>query len=127
MILLDTSAWIHFLNRDKITYEQLQRVVVCPPVVQEVLQGVKNPSEHERVKLGLLSFPCFGNPLRLSHFLDASEIYRVGRKKGYTIRSTVDCLIAAIAIESKVPVMHFDRDFSNIAKFTTLEVVGNFG
>jgi hypothetical protein len=40
--------------------------------------------------------------------------------KGYTIRSSTDCLIAAIAIESGVPVWHKDRDFEAFARYTSL-------
>jgi predicted nucleic acid-binding protein len=39
-----------------------------------------------------------------------------------TIRSSIDCLIAAIAIENRVPVWHRDRDFSAIATYTALEI-----
>ncbi len=53
---------------------------------------------------------------------EASEIFRIGRRKGMTIRSSIDCLIAAIAIENKIPVSHLDRDFKSIAQFTKLEL-----
>jgi predicted nucleic acid-binding protein len=43
-----------------------------------------------------------------------------GRIKGYTIRSSLHCLIAAIAIEWQTPVWHKDRDFDTIARFTLL-------
>ncbi len=38
----------------------------------------------------------------------------------HTIRSSTDCLIAAIAIRNGVPVWHRDRDYDVIAKFTAL-------
>ena len=53
--------------------------------------------------------------------MEAAEIYRQGRKSGYTIRSSIDCLIAAIAIENDVPVWHKDRDFSFIARYSRLQ------
>ena len=56
-------------------------------------------------------------------FLEAAEIYRSGRRRGYAIRSTVDCLIAAIAIRNSVPVWHKDRDYSLIARYTPLRAV----
>ena len=56
-------------------------------------------------------------------FRAAAEIYAQGRRQAITIRSSVDCLIAAIAIEHDVPVWHRDRDFDKIAKFTGLQVV----
>jgi predicted nucleic acid-binding protein len=54
--------------------------------------------------------------------LQAAEIYREGRRKGHTIRSTTDCLIAAIAIENGVPMWHRDRDYDAIAKYTPLRI-----
>ena len=67
--------------------------------------------------------PRLGDPLSLHTLLSAAEIYRQGRPKGYTIRSSADCLIAAIAIESRVPVWHKDRDFRLITRYTSLETV----
>jgi predicted nucleic acid-binding protein len=68
--------------------------------------------------------PVLSNPLSLEVFLEAAEIYRQGRRKGYTIRSTMDCLIAAIAIRNGVPVWHKDRDFSAISRYTGLRSHG---
>jgi predicted nucleic acid-binding protein len=56
-------------------------------------------------------------------FLEAAEIYRSGRRRGYTIRSTVDCLIAAIAIRNGVTVWHKDRDYDSIARYTALRAI----
>jgi predicted nucleic acid-binding protein len=52
-----------------------------------------------------------------------SFTFRLGRRKGCSIRSSTDCLIAAIAIDNQLPVWHRDRDFSAIAAFTSLEVL----
>lgn len=121
-MLLDSSAWIYYLNRAHLNHEQLQQICISPPIIQEVLQGIKDERAHERVKNGLLAMPCLGSPLSLDTFLEAAEIFRIGRKKGKTIRATIDCLIAAVAIKAKVPVMHRDRDFDEIAKFTALMI-----
>jgi hypothetical protein len=64
--------------------------------------------------------PRLSDPLPFSTFLEAAEIYNFGRRKGYTIRASTDCLIAAIAIQNDVPVWHKDRDFTVIARFTRL-------
>jgi predicted nucleic acid-binding protein len=58
----------------------------------------------------------------LERFLEAAEIYREGRRKGYTIRSATDCLIAAIAIEHGATVWRKNRDFSVISRYTPLRV-----
>jgi predicted nucleic acid-binding protein len=54
---------------------------------------------------------------------DAAEIYRACRRAGETIRSLNDCLIAAIAIRNDVPVLHNDRDFDVIRRYSDLRVV----
>jgi len=64
--------------------------------------------------------PMLSNPLPRAAFLSAAELYRLGRAKGYTIRSSTDCLVAAIAIDNGVPVWHKDRDFESIARYTSL-------
>jgi len=70
-----------------------------------------------------LALPCISDPLRTRTFLHGAEIYQLGGAKGFAIRSSADCLIAAIAIENRIPVWHKDRDFSTIARFTSLRAV----
>jgi predicted nucleic acid-binding protein len=92
-------------------------------VIQEILQGIREESATESFRDALLSIPRLSDPLPLNTFLEAAEIYRHGRRRGYTIRSAADCLIAVIAIENKVPVWHKDRDFRLIASFTNLRTI----
>jgi hypothetical protein len=125
MILVDTSIWIELLNARLgrgITEEDLFSFVTCGPVVQEVLQGLRDEPQSDAFRVAFLSLPVLSDPVPLGLFLDASEIYRQGRAKGYTIRSSADCLIAAIAIQNKVPVWHKDRDFEVISRFTSLRI-----
>lgn len=125
MILVDTSVWIELLRRParRITEDQLLGFATCGPVVQEVLQGLKDAPGAEVVREAILAMPCLSNPLPLALHLEAAEIYRHGRRRGYTVRSSVDCLIAAIAIANGVPVWHKDRDFTAIARYTRLKAV----
>lgn len=126
MMLLDTSIWIELFSKKNpysISPDQLLRVIVCPTVIQEILQGIRDDAHYALTKAALLAFPCAGNPVLLEDYFLAGDIYRTGREKGYTIRSSTDCLIAALAIRAKVPVCHKDRDFDFIAKFTSLKIV----
>ena len=91
--------------------------------MQEVLQGLRAGVFSDAFREGFLAIPKLSDPLPLSIFLEAAEIYRQGRSKGYTIRSSADCLIAAIAIENRVPVWHKNRDFALIARYTRLETL----
>ena len=53
---------------------------------------------------------------------NAAAIYRACRKLGVTIRTQIDCLIAAIAIRSNIKVIHHDSDFDAIAQVTKLKL-----
>ena len=124
MILVDTSVWIELLNgklNNRLASEDLLRFVTCGPIAQEVLQGLRLDADTDGIRQAFLAIPRLCDPIRLDTFLEAAEIYRHGRRNGYTIRSSTDCLIAAIAIENSVPVWHRDRDFKFIAKYTRLE------
>jgi predicted nucleic acid-binding protein len=123
MTLVDTSAWIELLNGalgSRVTEAELLNFVTCGPIVQEVLQGLRDDPASEALREGLLALPVLSDPLPIALSLSAAEIYRLGRAKGYTIRSSTDCLIAAIAIENRVPVWHKNRDFEAIARYTSL-------
>lgn len=126
MILVDTSVWIELLNGrmgKRLSPDDLLQFVTCGPVLQEVLQGLRDHPSSSAVRESLEVVPRIGDPLPSERFTEAADIYRNGRRRGYTIRSSVDCLIAAIAIHHRVPVWHRDRDFTTIASFTALEVL----
>ena len=125
MILPDTSWWVDLL-RDAAHLDEARarfhELVTCGPVLQEVLQGWREEAATQDLRLALLNIPAIADPMPLEIFLQAAEIYREGRRRGYTIRSTTDCLIAAIAIEHGATVWHKDRDFTVIARYTPLRV-----
>ena len=130
MILVDTSIWIELLSRKArlaVREEDLLRFVTCGPIVQEVLQGLRPGSQSDAFREAFLAIPVLSDPIPLDLFVSASDIYRHGRTKGFTIRSSLDCLIAAIAIENRTPVWHRDRDFTAIARYTALRVADPAG
>jgi predicted nucleic acid-binding protein len=129
VILVDTSVWIDLLNGRlgaRVPDDDLLRFATCGPVVQEVLQGLREMPAHDAFREAFLALPVLSDPLPLSIFLQAAEIYRQGRSRGYTIRSSTDCLIAAIAMENKVLVWHKDRDFGTMARYTPLKASERF-
>jgi predicted nucleic acid-binding protein len=126
MILVDTSVWIELLSRKPRTVieeEALLRFATCGPVIQELLQGLRAGPQSDGFRAALLALPILSDPAPLRLFVSAAEIYSQGRRRGFTIRSSMDCLIAAIAIENDVPVWHRDRDFDLVAQYTPLRVV----
>lgn len=125
MILVDTSVWIDLLGGSRtVPAQDILHFVTCGPVLQEILQGLTDTLSATPLRDALLSLRRVSDPVELPTFLHAADIYRLGRRKGYTIRSSTDCLIAAIAIENSIPVWHRDRDFSLIARYTSLDVRG---
>ena len=126
MILVDTSIWIELLNGrlgDQITDDNLAQFVTCGSIIQEVLQGLRPNITPAAFQEAFDALPCLCDPIPSRIFVAAADIFKQGRRRGITMRSSADCLVAAIAIETKIPVWHRDRDFDNIAQFTPLESI----
>ena len=123
MILVDSSIWIDLLTKNPrraVSDDEKAQFTTCGPIVQEVLQGLRPGPQSDAFRVAFLAIPVLCDPIPLRLFLSAAEIYREGRRRGITIRSSVDCLIAAIAIDRGVALWHRDRDFSAIARYTPL-------
>lgn len=127
-IIVDTSSWIELFrnennNRTALinTYLQLgTKICVCPPILQEVLQGVRNEKEWKNTYEMFL----FQEYLDLSIYkmsVNAAQMYFQLRKQGITIRKPNDCLIAAYALASDITLVHNDKDFEEIAKIYPLK------
>ncbi len=130
MILVDSSLWIDlFIDSGRFpeARDRIGEFVVCGPIVQEVLQGL-DPRKPASAGLrdAFLALPAVSDPLPLDLFLEAADIFLDGRRRGYTIRSGVDCLIATIAIRNNLELWHRDRDFTTIARYTRLRAVGKY-
>jgi len=126
MILVDTSVWIELLNRPRRRSLQprvLSEMATAGPIVQEVFQGLRDTAAAAEFRRDFDAIPRLSDPLPESLFVEGADIYRHGRRRGLTIRSSVDCLIAAIAIANAVPVWHRDRDFQAIALYTGLRTL----
>jgi predicted nucleic acid-binding protein len=124
LILVDSSVWIEFFSsRPGRASAELRRMIAdADPfaltgiVVQEILQGLtRHVSEIERY----LSLWEMLEPSGVSTYREAATIYRVSRAKGVSL-TTIDALIAAIALEHNARVFTLDRDFSRIARITRL-------
>jgi hypothetical protein len=93
----------------------------CGVILAEVLQGIRSDVEFVKTKEYLNDLIFL--PMRHATFVQAAEIYRYLRKKGVTIRKPVDCMIASVAIEYNIHLLHNDRDFNNIAKHSKLRIL----
>lgn len=122
MVLVDTTVWIDFFAARSLPHVEalenlitnLEDICICGIILTEVLQGIRKDSQFRKIR------DLFNNLIFLSMgysiFLRSAEIYRTLRQKGITIRKPVDCMIASVAIENKIPLLHNDKDFNAIEK-----------
>jgi len=103
---------------------ELDEVVTCLPVIQEVLQGFRETQAFSVGLDAMLALPIVESPLRIEVVVEAANLYRQARRAGLTIRSGVDCLIAVCAMRNALTVLHNDRDFSVLARVADLETRG---
>ena len=124
MTLVDTSVWIATFRKvrplDLDALVGFDEVVTCLPVIQEVLQGFRDEVPFRRARAAMFALPRVESPMGAELFDEAVELDRSARRSGLTVRSTVDCLIAACAIRHGPEVLHIDRDFTALARVSPL-------
>lgn len=125
MVLVDTSVWIEMFRTtrplDLSALVEMEDIVTCLPVVQEVLQGFRDELAYRRAREAMLSLPIVESPLEQLVFLEAVALYRAGRRAGITVRSSIDCIIAVCAIRHDLEVLHRDRDYAALARISPLK------
>lgn len=127
MILADTSAWIDFLrNKDTPAAAALDKaagtdgLLMGDLILVELLQGYREGRALAELKDDLRLFPIVtlcGPALALK----AADNYRLLRKKGITVRGTIDVIIATWCVTNEVPLIHADRDFEGMEKWLGLK------
>lgn len=124
MILVDTSIWIdYFCSQPGPAAHLLDQLIesntpfaLTPVILQEILQGARTPSHFNQLRDHLIT-QFFLYPLDpIETYSAAAAIYAKCRRVGVTPRSTIDCLIAQIAIGHDVPLLHNDADYERIAQ-----------
>ena len=129
MILVDTSVLIDFFTgKQTISSGKFESILtkhipfgITPDIIQEVLQGAKTNNEFETLREYLESQVIFYAPRAKNTYISAAKIYFDLRKKGLTVRSTTDCLIAQIAIEHDLFLLHNDKDYLTISKIAPIK------
>ncbi|HWY34826.1 MAG TPA: PIN domain-containing protein [Nitrosopumilaceae archaeon] len=128
-VLVDTSVWIDFLNGRtnkqttlfKLLIEEDAPVVLCPLIIQEVLQGIKADRDFHQVKDVLSGFEVLKVDPEEGAY-GAAALYRSIRKQGITIRKSYDCLITFYCISCNASLLHNDTNFNRIAQYSPLEI-----
>ncbi len=129
-VLVDTSVWIDFFNAHDSAEVRLlvasiaegEPIEVPGIVLVEILAGLRSDAEAARIGLLLEAFDELPETDR-GDCLEAARIFRACRSRGYTIRSTVDCLIAQACLRHDLSLLTRDRDFRAIAECTGLRLV----
>jgi predicted nucleic acid-binding protein len=121
--IVDSSAWIEYFRRTGSHADaEVTRMVelesptagVTEPVIMELLAGARDTGNFRRIERLTRAMPLVQvDPA--CDFTEAGALYKALRDEGITIRSRVDCLIAAIAWRRNATVVHADRDFDAIA------------
>lgn len=95
-------------------------IATCDPIRMEVLAGARD-ERHLRDLRGLLGRAVL-LPTGPGEYEEAAALYRLCRLRGETVRKLIDCLIAAHAIRTGIPLLHADGDFDVLARHTGLVV-----
>ena len=129
MILVDSSVWIDFFRgRDTAQVNRLdalfaeERIFVGDLILTEVLQGFRTDKDFNEARKTLETFPTLelaGSDVALA----AAKNFRALQALGFTVRKTIDTIIATRCIHSGFRLMHADRDFDAFEKHLGLKVV----
>jgi predicted nucleic acid-binding protein len=123
MVLVDTSILIgYFKGREDPPYDKMDYLIdndipygIDNHIYAELLQGSKNKSEYNILKEYLNTLPFYELKFGKQSYENAALLYIKCRENGITIRSTIDLLIAEIALENNLYILHDDGDYTNMA------------
>lgn len=128
MIVVDTSVWIDYVNgvhtaQTDILDKELQesRVVTGDVIMVEFLQGFRDNKQFKTARMLMNSLEYYdfvGKEMAIK----AAENFRLLRKKGITVRKTIDVLIATFCIEHGFELLHNDGDFEPMKEILGLQV-----
>jgi len=129
VVIVDTTVWVdYFHGTSNAETEWLeaeldrQRLGLTDIILCEVLQGVRDEKTAVAVEGQLLKLHVFeSGGLDLAR--EAARNYRLLRSRGYTVRKTIDCLIATFCLRERHSLLHRDQDFDPFEKFLDLPVV----
>lgn len=129
MAIVDTSAWIEYLqDGDPGIANEVDRcldqdlVGIGDLVYCEVMQGIRSPRQRREIAGLLLSLPQFGM-VGFGIAEKSAHSYRLLRSRGVTVRKTIDVLIGTFCAENGSQIVHHDRDFDLMAPHIGLRVL----
>jgi predicted nucleic acid-binding protein len=129
MVLVDTSVWVDYFNgletprTDRL--DQLLgsgRLLTGDLILAELLQGFVKDADYRTARRLLLELPC-AELVGRDNALRAADYYRRLRKRGVTVRKTIDVLIGTYCIQHGHELLHADRDFDSMQRHLGLRVL----
>ncbi len=122
-VLVDTSVWSLALRRGKLSISapaqelrqliQDHRVQMIGPIRQEILSGIRNYSQFNKLRKHLESFPDL--PILTNDYVHAAKFFNLCRSKGIQ-GSNTNFLICAVAVRNKFSIFTTDKDFELFSK-----------
>ena len=129
MILVDSSVWIEYFNGHTTFHTNKlnrlldqQEIIIGDLILIEVLQGFKQDKDYRVADALLSSLPL--HTLGGAQLMRQSAMYfRQLRKRGITIRKTIDTIIATYCIEHECILLQNDKDFEPFKKYFNLQTI----
>src|SRR5271154_7043743 len=129
MVIVDTTVWIDYFrgaqNQETNYFDSelsRERFGLTDLILCEILQGVGDEKTSARVLRELRKFEIFGTGGQ-ALAIEAARNFRSLRRRGHTVRKTIDGLIATFCIHHGHSLLHHDRDFDPFEKFLGLAVI----
>ena len=129
MILIDSSVWIDYFNGNKTSQTNWldsslgnTPIIIGDLILTEVLQGFQSDKDFKTASDLLLRIP-FMPMVGYDIALESATNYRLLRKKGITVRKTIDVIIGTFCIHYQLSLLHDDRDFDPIVKLLGLKII----
>jgi len=129
MILVDTSVWVDYFNGIVNIYTDWldsalgrEPIVIGDLIITEILQGFQNDRDFRTAQSLLENIP-FMEMLGKELAIKSAIYYRHLRRKGVTVRKTIDVMIGTFCIHHGIALLHNDRDFDPMEKHLKLRRV----
>ena len=129
MVLVDSSVWINYFNGNTTWQtEILDQMLLQIPlftgdlILTEVLQGFRKDNEYNKAK-EIMSILSCKQMVGYELAIKSAENYRKLRKKGITVRKTIDVIIGTFCINENIPLLHDDKDFEPMVEHLSLKSI----
>ena len=127
MILVDSSVWVDYFNGQASPETDFldgllgtEPVAIGDLILAEVLQGFRSDADYETAKELLASLTTY-DLLGATLAIKTADNYRALRRRGVTVRKTIDAVIATFCIEHRTPLLYSDRDFDPFVRHMGLK------